>query len=155
MEKLFEITGKLHDGYHKILMSTPEDKLFVIPESHNNNLFWNIAHALVTEQALIYKLSSLPPRLDKELIKKYSKGTFPGEVADPGEIRQVAEALTLTPKWIREDYEKGIFKEFVPYTTSANVTLNTVEDAITFNLFHLGLHFGTIRSIQKLLAVPS
>ena len=155
MEKLFEITEKLHDIYHKTLLATPEDRLFAIPEPHSNNLFWNIAHALVTEQSLIYKLSKLQPRLDEALIAKYSKGTFPEEGVSPSEVNQVADALPQTLKWIREDYKNGIFKEFIPYTTSAHVTLNSVEDAISFNLFHLGLHYGTIRSIQKLLVVPS
>ncbi len=152
MEKLFEITEKLHDIYLKTLQATPMDQLFVVPEAHNNNLFWNIAHALVTEQALVYKLSNVTPRLDEGLIKKYSKGTFPDAGIDSREAEQVAEALPLTPKWMREDYEKGIFKSFNTYTTSAHVTLNNVEDAITFNLFHLGLHYGTIRSMQKLLS---
>ncbi len=151
MEKLFEITEKLHAIYEKILLDTPEEQLFVIPPSHNNNLFWNIAHVLVTEQSLFYRLSNLTPRLDMELIKKYSKGTFPEGVATPGEIKTVAEALPLTPKWVREDYQKGIFKSFNPYTTSTGVTLNSVEEAISFNLVHLGLHYGTMRSMQKLL----
>lgn len=155
MEKLFETTAKLHDLYQNVLVSTPEEQLFEIPESHNNNLFWNIAHALVTEQALIYKLSNLPPRLDEVLISKYSKGTFPGEVTSTEEVKQVVDALPLTPIWIREDYENGIFKEFIPYTTSARVSLNCVEDAISFNLFHLGLHFGTVLSLKKLVAVSS
>ena len=151
MNNLFDTTEKLHHLYLKILKETPEDQLFMIPETHNNNLFWNIAHALVTEQSLVYRLSKLPPRLDEELIKKYSKGTYPEEGVRAGELQQVADALPLTPKWIREDYEKGSFREFSPYTTSAHVTLNNVEDAITFNLFHLGLHFGTILSMRKLV----
>ncbi len=155
MEKLFEITEKLHEIYLKTLLSTPMDQLFVVPKPHNNHLFWNIAHALVTEQVLVYKLSNLTPRLEGELIRKYSKGTFPEGGVDRSEVEQVAEALPLTTGWMKEDYENGIFKNFNTYTTSAQVTLNTVEDAITFNLFHLGLHYGTIRSMQKLLNSPT
>ncbi|MBT8285703.1 MAG: DinB family protein [Flavobacteriaceae bacterium] len=155
MEKLFDITEKLHEIYHKVLLNTPEDQLFAIPSSHNNNLFWNIAHVVVTEQLLIYKLSGLTPRLDGDLIKKYSKGTFPEKNVTKREIEEVADGLLNAPGWIREDYKKGIFKEFNPYTTSANVTLNKVEDAISFNLVHLGIHYGTIRSILKLTALPA
>jgi hypothetical protein len=151
MEKLFDITEKIHAIYHKTLVAVPQDQLFYIPDSFNNNLFWNISHGLVTGQALIYKLSKLTPRVDETLIKKYSKGSFPEEGVSTAEIEQVAEALLATPQWLREDYEKGIFEGFSPYTTSAHVTLESVEDAITFNLFHLGLHYGTIQSIRKLL----
>ncbi|GGD51629.1 DinB family protein [Muriicola marianensis] len=151
MEKLFEITERLHAIYHKILLDTPEEQLFEIPPNHNNHLFWNIAHVLVTEQSLFYRLSNLTPRLDMELIKKYSKGTFPEGGVAPEDIKSVSEALPLTPKWVREDYEKGIFKSFNPYTTSTGVTLNSVEEAISFNLVHLGLHYGTILSMKKQL----
>jgi trehalose/maltose hydrolase-like predicted phosphorylase len=151
MEKLFDITEKLHDLYLSILLNTSEEQLLVVPETHNNNLFWNIAHALVTEQALIYKLSNLEPRLDEALIAKYMKGTYPEAVVVSEEVQKIADALPLTPKWIREDYENGIFKEFNTYTTSARVTLKSVEDAIQFNLVHLGLHFGTLLSMQKLV----
>ena len=155
MEKLFDITEKIHEIYHKVLTGTPEDQLFKIPSPHNNNLFWNIAHVLVTEQLLIYKLSALTPKLDGDLIKKYSKGTFPEESVSKEVIEQVADGLLKAPGWIREDYKKGIFKDFIPYTTSAQVTLNNVEDAISFNLVHLGIHYGTIRSMQKLMPSPA
>ncbi len=151
MDKIFEITEKLHALYLTVLQNTPEEELFVVPDTHNNHLFWNIAHALVTEQALVYKLSNLKPRLDEALISRYSKGTFPEGGARSQEVKQVAEALPLTPKWMREDYENGIFREFNTYTTSAGVTLNSVEDAIQFNQFHLGLHYGTLLSLKKLV----
>ncbi|NNK11914.1 MAG: DinB family protein [Flavobacteriaceae bacterium] len=152
MENLFNITSKLHDIYHRVLTESPEEQLFAIPKSHKNNIFWNIAHALVTEQLLIYKLSKLPMRLEDKLIEKYSKGTFPEEEVDPQTVKQVTEALLLTPDLIKEDYNKGIFEDFISYTTSAKVTLNCVEDAIAFNHFHLGLHYGTILGIQKIMS---
>ncbi|QBA65209.1 DinB family protein [Muriicola soli] len=152
MENLFNITSKLHDIYHRVLTETPEEQLFVIPNSHKNNLFWNIAHALVTEQLLIYKLSKLPMRLEDSLIDRYSKGTFPEEEVSAETVKKIADALLLAPDWIKGDYEKGIFKEFNSYTTSAKVTLNCVEDAIAFNHFHLGLHYGTILGIKKIIS---
>lgn len=149
MEKLFDITEKIHANFNNILTTTPKDQLFNIPENFNNNIFWNISHVLVTQQLLVYKLSKLHTRLDWAMVKKYSKGTFPENNVSEEEIQQVADALLATPRWTKEDYEKGIFKEYDPYTTSANVALNNVEDAIAFNIFHMGLHMGTVKAIQK------
>jgi len=149
MEKLFDITEKIHANFNSILTTTTKEHLLMIPENYNNNIFWNISHVLVTQQLLVYKLSKLQTRLDWALVKKYSKGTFPENDVSEEEIQQVAEALLATPRWTKEDYEKGIFKEYTPYTTSAKVTLNNVEDAIAFNIFHMGLHMGTVKAIQK------
>ncbi|WP_297764037.1 DinB family protein [uncultured Muriicola sp.] len=151
MEKLFDITEKIHYNFNKILTTTPKEHLFSIPENFNNNIFWNISHVLVTQQLLVYKLSKLHTRLDWGLVKKYSKGTFPDKHVTEKEVQQVAEALLATPGWTKEDYENGIFKEYDTYTTSANVVLANVEDAIAFNIFHLGLHMGTVQAIHKKL----
>lgn len=151
MEKLFDITEKIHVIYHNILLTTSNEDLFTVPENFNNNIFWNVSHVLVTQQLLVYKLSKLHTRLDWGLVKKYSKGTFPEKGVSEEEVQLVAKGLLDTPKWVKEDYQKGIFKDYEPYTTSANVTLNSAEDAIAFNIFHLGLHMGTVQAIQKKL----
>ena len=54
--------------------------------------------------------------------------------------------------WMQEDYGKGLFKGYTEYTTSANVTLSSVDDAIIFNVYHEGLHLGAILSLMKLVS---
>lgn len=155
MEKLFNITLENRKILHHILMTTPKEDLLFIPKEHNNNIWWNIAHVLVTQQLLVYKLSKVPTCLDEVLVKEFSKGTRPTASITDKQLKEVAESLLPAIEWSKEDYEKGIFKEFTQYTTSANVTLNTVEDAISFNVFHEGLHMGAIRAIQKHLPEPT
>lgn len=154
MERILDITEKLHSILNAILVKSSKDKLTMVPKGYNNNILWNIGHLLVTQQSLVYQLSKLPTRLDSKLIKRYSKGTFPEKEVLESEIKEVAEALLAVNGWIKEDYRKGLFKEFIPYTTSTGVTLNNIEDAVAFNMFHIGLHLGTIRAIQKLVVTP-
>ena len=52
---------------------------------------------------------------------------------------------------MQEDYAKGLFKDYTEYTTSANVTLSSVDDAIIFNVYHEGLHLGAILSLLKVV----
>ncbi len=59
--------------------------------------------------------------------------------------------LVSTIEHTQKDYEAGLFKDFQPYTTSAKVTLNNVQDAIRFNNFHEGLHLGSIFALRKML----
>jgi hypothetical protein len=74
-------------------------------------------------------------------------GTVTGE-----EIDQVADLLLATVEWMQEDYAKGLFKGYTEYTTSANVTLSSVDDAIIFNVYHEGLHLGAILSLMKVVS---
>ncbi|RTE54570.1 DinB family protein [Arenibacter aquaticus] len=151
MEHAFEITLQNRKKLYQILKDTPKEQLLAVPDGFRNNIWWNIAHVLVTEQLLVYKLGGQPMRLDGTLVDKYKKGTQPGGAPTEEELQEVAELLLSTVDWMREDYGKGIFNGYNEYTTSANVTLKSVEDAIMFNVYHQGLHLGTIISLLKVL----
>lgn len=149
MKNIFETTLVNRKLLYKLLTETPKEKLMTIPEGFRNNIWWNIAHVVVTQQLLVYKLSGLQMRIPETLVEKYKKGTVPGEAPSDEEIKEIAAFLISTLEWMIEDYEAGLFKEYNSYTTSAQVTLNNVEDAIVFNLYHEGLHRGAIIALQK------
>ena len=65
------------------------------------------------------------------------------------EIKEISNFLLSTAEWVKEDYDSALFKKFDSYTTSLNVTLENVEDAIAFNTFHEGLHLGAVFALQK------
>ncbi|MBC6997756.1 DinB family protein [Cytophaga sp. FL35] len=150
MEHLFESVLNNRKFLYKILTETPNEDLLKIPEGFRNNIWWNIAHTVITPQILVYKFSGLQMRVPEELVDKFKKGTVPDGNATDEEIKEIAAFLISTLEWMKEDYNNGLFKNYSSYTTSANVTLNKVEDALAFNLFHEGLHRGAIIALQKM-----
>jgi hypothetical protein len=42
-------------------------------EGYSNNLIWNIAHIIVVQQMLVYKLSGLPMMISDEMVDKYKR----------------------------------------------------------------------------------
>lgn len=151
-ENLFGIMLQNRRNLHTILTETPKEKLLKIPEGFNNNVYWNIAHTVATQQLLIYKLSGLQMRIPNELVAKFAKGTVPDGTATEEEMMMVADFLISTAEWLIEDYDTALFQTFNEYTTSARVTLKNVDDAIVFNLLHEGLHLGQISLLLKQLA---
>lgn len=152
MEKIFDTTLQNRKLLYKILDNTPKAQLLEIPKGFRNNIWWNIAHVVVTQQLLVYKFSGLQVRIPEQFIEKFKKGTVPDGTATDEEIKEIAAFLISTADWAKKDYNSELFKEFTPYTTSLNVTLNNVEDAMTFNVFHEGLHLGSILGLQKVVA---
>ncbi len=151
MKNELEITLQNRKNLLAILEATPKEDLVRIPKGFRNNILWNIAHVVVTQQILVYKFSGLPMRVSDDLVNKFMKGTVPdGRVTDT-QLKQITDVLVSTIAWTKEDYEDGIFKDFKPYTTSAKVTLNDVNDAISFNNFHEGIHLGSIFALKKML----
>lgn len=151
LEKIFDTTVKNRKLLHKILDSTPKDKLLKIPEGFRNNIWWNIAHVVVTQQLLVYKFSGLQIRIPEAYVDKFKKGSVPDGSATDEEIKEIGDFLLSTAEWAKEDYENGLFENYNEYTTSLNVTLGNVEDAMTFNVFHEGLHLGAVLALKKLV----
>ena len=149
MKQLFHITQQNQKILYRYLTQTPDEGLFKVPEGFNNNIWWNIAHVVVTQQKLVYGLSGLPLRLSQELVSKYEKGTFPSGTPEKAEVQEISELLFSLHERTVEDYEKKIFEGFNSYMTTPKVELNSVEDSIAFNVFHEGLHLGSIMALSR------
>ena len=51
-------------------------QLLYIPMGYKNNLFWNAAHVLATQQLIHYYLTDTRVLVDIDFIQKYKKGTL-------------------------------------------------------------------------------
>ena len=127
------------------------DQLHVIPDGFNNNIAWNIAHLVVTQQLLHYKLSGNDCLVSDELIAAYQKGTSPSVNFSQQAFDEVLELFQGLPSTLEEDFEAGIFKEYSAYKTSTGFVIDSMEKAIIFNNFHESLHLGVIMSLRKLV----
>ena len=152
MQKQFDILQKNRTILKYFLENLSKDELFRIPKGFNNNIWWNIAHVVVTTQILTYGLSGVDYPMEKELIEKYRKGTSPEGKPSTDEIKKMGEYMFSTLNDMEADYKTGKFSAFREYLTSPKVLLQTVEDAISFSVFHDGLHLGAINALRKAIA---
>lgn len=152
MDFAFYTTRQNHKIFYSFLKGFSPKQLGQIPEGFRNSMFWNIAHVVVTQQKLVYGLSGKPLPLGDYWVEAYQKGTAPAKQPSEAEIEELKELLFSTLDQTEKDYEAGMFTEFKTYMTSAKVELASVEQAIQFNLFHEGLHMGTLLAMQKLIS---
>lgn len=127
------------------------ERLNAKPEGFNNNLIWNLGHAAVTQQLLVYGRAGLEFRIDSKWIEEFRKGTAPGRIYSESEIEEIKGFVGQTSLWLKEDFEQGKFEKYDKYETSYGVELNSVSDAIAFNNTHEAMHLGYIMSIRKLV----
>lgn len=151
--KLTSQTFNLHKATRAKLLnyldSLTEQGLATIPNGFNNNVLWNIAHCVATQQILCYKLSGLTPKVPESFIETYRKGTAPdGHTPTKEEVQQLKELLMSTQKQLQEDYQQGFFENFNSYSTSYGFELNSIEDAIQFNNTHESMHLGVVISLN-------
>jgi len=151
MDTQFNILKATRNNYLKAIDGLSLEALNTIPKGFNNNIIWNVIHVVVTQQLLCYGLTGNRIRLSEETITNYRKGSKPKGIVTQAEVDQTIGWLTDSVDWVQEDYRMGIFQEYKQYPTSFGFTLNSIEDGITFNNVHEGMHLGWIGAIKKSL----
>lgn len=152
MKKHFEYHSVIRKNYLEFLKSFTEDQLHIIPEGFNNNIFWNIAHVIATQQSICYLLPGSMPIVPLDFVKEFRKGTAPkASHQETYSADLLVEYLQITSQKIIEDYHQLKDLDFKPYTTQFGATFENLEEAIIFNNVHEGLHFGYILSLKHAL----
>ncbi|MGJ8745783.1 DinB family protein [Polaribacter sp.] len=151
MKTQIDVLRKSRELVLKELEGLTLDQIHAIPAGFKNSIAWNVAHLVVTQQVLHYKFSGLNCLCPDELIEDYKKGTFPTKNFTEEEFSEVKDLLLGLPDTLEEDLEAGIFENYTAYPTSTGYVLTSINNAISFNNFHEGIHYGIIRSIKKFL----
>ncbi len=150
MQKQFDILNATRNNVLNSINDLSIEQLNVVPRGFKNSIGWNVAHIVVTQQLLCYKLSGLEMSLPANCVERFKKGSDASEISEKEMNNLKAQLLDFSVK-LEEDYSTEIFKSFDEYPTSYNVTLNSIEDAIQFNNVHEGLHLGYIMAMKKMV----
>ncbi|WP_374165257.1 DinB family protein [Arcticibacter sp. MXS-1] len=125
------------------------EQLNKIPQGFSNNLIWNMGHAIITQQKVIYKGSNLEGYVSDDLFQKYQSGTKPAEPVSEEEIGELKTLLLSLIERTENDYDANIFKSYTERVTGTGFHLSSIEDAFQCNNIHEGLHLGYMMSIRK------
>ncbi|MDP5082591.1 MAG: DinB family protein [Winogradskyella sp.] len=149
MDWAFDIAIKNRKLLENFIETHSLEDLNKVPEGFNNNIIWNIAHTIVTQQLLVYKLSGLPMLLSEDMVDRFKKGTKTEGDLSQAEVDTIKGLLFSPLEKTKKDYNNKIFQSYNTYTVSTKSTLTTVEEAIEFNNFHEGIHLGYILALRK------
>jgi predicted transcriptional regulator len=151
MDKSIDSIQTTRRVFLKLMDGLSIDALNKIPDGFNNNIAWNFAHIIVSQQLLCYKLAGLPLKIDQSFVSKYSKGTKPETFVDENELAFFKEKSVQFIDELIVDIEDGIFNNYNAYTTSFGVTLTSIEDAVKFLPTHEGLHLGYSMALKRIV----
>lgn len=151
MDWAFDITLKNRILFKTFLETFTLEELNKVPNGFNNNIIWNVAHTIVTQQLLTYNLAGVPMLLTDEMVQMYRKGTKAERDVTQEEVDMIKSLLFSTLEKTKEDYNNKLFKTFNEYTVSTKSVLTNLEEAIDFNNFHEGIHLGYILALKRTL----
>lgn len=135
-----------------IVDALPQAARTAIPDGFNNHVLWNVGHVVATERGLTYSLSGLPTGLPDGFVDAFKKGSSPREWDREWAYEEVRDLLLSLPDQTQADLRAGRFASYSEYRTTPGVVLASAEDAIRFNLYHEGLHLGSILALRKLVS---
>ncbi len=148
----FSTLKKQRQLIHKVVSGLSREEQLAIPSCRKNNIAWNLAHIITVQQGLAYGLTGNPMNIPDEYRTWYFRDTSPADWTQEPDVPRLLEELLSLPDQTEADYASGKIANFMPYTTSTGVLLESIEDALGFNNFHEGIHFGMILSIRKEIA---
>lgn len=151
MSSVFKVQKTIREILLKILENHSLEQLNKIPEGFKNNLIWNVAHCIASQQVLVYKLSGVKMQVSDEFVAKYSKGTKPEGDVSQAEADEIKVLLSATFDQTEKDYTNNVFTHYTAYKTSMGFDLTNVQDALDFVNYHEGIHTGIIMGIRKLV----
>src|SRR5690554_7836015 len=118
MDWAFDITLKNRVIFKNFLETYSLEELNKVPKGFNNNIIWNVAHTIVTQQLLVYNLSGLPMLVPNNLVEMYRKGTKPECDVTQAEVDTIKSLLFSTLEKTQEDYGNKLFKNYTEYTVT-------------------------------------
>lgn len=152
MHHSIENVLKIRIALLKLIEPLSVEELNRIPTGFNNNVIWNLAHLISAEQSICYIRSGVKPFIDESFIIKYKSGTRPEGLVTEETIKEIKEVFLQTIDQLGKDYDAGVFPVSYPsWTTGYGNEILHLEDAISFVMFHEGLHRGYIMAMKRSL----
>ncbi|NOV03575.1 DinB family protein [Paenibacillus planticolens] len=126
-----------------------------IPGGFRNSIRWQLGHIYVVMERYAFQYMGLPLRMPEGFKEQFefktSPLTTPADIAVPS-LQELTALLREQPERIRSELSGRLQDSVTPYTTSAGMKLESLEQFLSFNLYHEGMHFSVIKLYKVLLS---
>lgn len=128
-----------------------ETEACIIPEGFNNNILWNLGHIYSAQEQFAFHFAEEPMELPEGFSDLFKMGSKPADwTVQPPTLPELLGLLKDQPSRIRERLINRLGEE-VPHPFSIpGLSLKTIGQLLTFNLYHEGVHVQAIRMLQKI-----
>jgi len=127
----------------------PLEAVNVVPEGFSNNIVWNMGHVICVQQLLVNRRAGLPYTEDRVITQNYRPGTYVEGDVDQEFVDFLKERLVANAVEMETSYQQYEGTSYEPFMTKTRMSLDSIEDAISFDLFHEGLHMAYILQLQR------
>lgn len=149
MDFVLEISKHTRSNFIKLMDGLTIEQLNVIPQGYNNNIAWNFAHIVASQQTLCYVKANVLTRIPLDRVTKYQKGTSPQGFISADELDFYKEHAFSLLDDLKSDLDAQLFGNYDAVTTAFGVTLSTINQAVNYFVTHDNLHFGYAMALRR------
>lgn len=151
MHPLIETTTSIRSSFKHFLSNLSLEELNHIPDGFNNDILWNIGHVISVQQMLVIGLGNERWTVDKSIVKEFRKGSKPERSYTDSDRKTLLTQLDSSLVETQSLYEHKKLTSYQTFLTPTGFQIHDFESALAFNLFHEGMHLGTVLAIIKLI----
>ena len=125
------------------------EQLLLVPQGATNNVLWNIGHIVLSHYRLAYRPSGGTVPVPQTWEGWFLPGTSPDKWGATGpSIGNVLSEFEAQTDRIESDFRRGAFENYKPFKLKSGFTLDTIAEALSFNVMHEGIHIGAIIALR-------
>ncbi len=147
----FEMFGFFRGLANGQLEGLSEAQVREVPDGISNNILWNLGHILYYEAVFLYGNSGQPLPVPDSYETFFKAGSSPADWTETPDVAEVVERYKTQAGQSASDFAAGKFDAFKPMKINDQVTLDSLEEALTFHVFHEGVHVGRMGTLAKLV----
>lgn len=142
---------KLRSAILKTVEQLSTEQLNKVPDGFNNNIIWNIAHLIASQQNLCYVKAGQETLVPESFIQAYKPGTKPEQKVSATDIEFIKSLLLNIAEQLEADLQAHKFDNYSPWVNSMGLELNNINDIISYLPLHEGMHLGYILALKRLI----
>ena len=123
------------------------DQFNLVPPGFNNNIIWNMGHALIVSESFLYSHTAFEVPLHEFDIEGFKRGTKPELAINDYTILLIRKALSDTVPLFKKSFDDFLSANVQDPQDSTDSSVVS-EKSLRFILFHEDMHFA---KIQRLL----
>jgi DinB superfamily len=128
------------------------EQLNEVPKGFSNNIIWNVAHLIVTQQIICYRRANINITIVEDFFELYKPGSLPEAYVSKERFNEIKKQFLECIDQLEKDYNNNLFANYTAWNTRFGAELINIDVALQFLPYHEGLHQGTIAATKKLVS---
>lgn len=151
-QALFKQLAFVREVTLQLVKDVSEQEADVVPDGFNNNIRWNLGHIYLVQEVFAFARAGEIPKIPDGFVEWFNMGTKPADWEQaPPSLEELSGLLREQIKRIEETFMNRLQERSAQPMAIRTLNLETVEEFLTFSLYHEGTHTQVIKSIKRLI----